>query len=93
MSFKNTLLYHLVLSLLVLEEQALSAVWPCEVHLVILFYSKLSVVLFPCCFDNSSMQFAFILNACKNDIFQMKKCDICLTFAQNIDCGYTQRRF
>ena len=91
MTFKNTLLYHLVLCLLILEEQALSVVWPCEVHLVILFYSKLSVVLFPCCYDNSSMQYAFILNACKN--FQMKKCDICLIFAQNIDCGYTLRQF
>ena len=29
-----------------------------------------------------------IFHGCKNGNFQMKKCDIFLIFAQNIDCGY-----
>ena len=28
-------------------------------------------------------------HGCIKDNFQMKKCDIFLIFAQNIDCGYT----
>ena len=30
-----------------------------------------------------------IFHGCKNDNFQMKKCDIFLIFGQNIDRGYT----
>ena len=29
-----------------------------------------------------------IFRGYKNENFQMKNCDIFLTFAQNIDCGY-----
>ena len=35
------------------------------------------------------MQYAAILKAVKNDIILMKKIDILLIFAQNIDYGYT----
>ena len=33
------------------------------------------------------MQYIAILHGCKNVNFQMKKYDIFLIFAQNIDCG------
>ena len=36
-----------------------------------------------------SVQYTAIFHGCKNDNFQMKSVDIFLTFAQNIDCGYT----
>ena len=35
------------------------------------------------------MQYTATFYGCKNDKFQMKKCDIFLIFAQNIDLGYT----
>ena len=35
------------------------------------------------------MSYTAIFRGCKNDYFPMKKCDIFLIFAQNIDCGYT----
>ena len=40
-------------------------------------------------YDNTPMQYTAIFHGCKIDNFQMKKCDIFLIFAQNIDCGYT----
>ena len=39
------------------------------------------------CYDNMSMQYAAILKGCENDNFQLKKFDIFLIFAKNIDCG------
>ena len=36
-----------------------------------------------------SMLYTAIYHDCKNDNFKMKKCDIFLIFAQNIDRGYT----
>ena len=36
-------------------------------------------------YENTPM----IFHCCKNENFHMKKCDIFLMFAQNIDCGYT----
>ena len=46
-------------------------------------------------YANTPMQYTAIFHGCKNDNFQMKKCDIFLIFAQIIDCGYTLelRRF
>ena len=38
---------------------------------------------------NMSMQYTAIFMAAKNDNFQMKKYNIFLIFAQNINCGYT----
>ena len=40
-------------------------------------------------YENTPMQYNVIFYSCKNDNFQMKKCDIFLIFAQNIDRGYT----
>ena len=40
-------------------------------------------------YANMSVQYTAIFHGYKNDYFQMKKCDIFLIFAQNIDCGYT----
>ena len=40
-------------------------------------------------YANMPEQYTAILHGCKNDNFQMKKCDIFLIFAQNIDRGYT----
>ena len=34
------------------------------------------------------MQYTVIFHSCKNGNFQMKNCDICFIFAQNIDRGY-----
>ena len=51
------------------------------------------------CGNNTSLhKHAYVifcnLSQLKNDNFQMKKCDIFLIFAQNIDRGYTlERRF
>ena len=39
-------------------------------------------------YDNTPMQYTAIFHGCKNLNFQMKKCDIFLFFAQNIDCRY-----
>ena len=39
-------------------------------------------------YANISVQFTAIFHGCKNGNFKMKKCDIFLTFAQNMDCGY-----
>ena len=44
-------------------------------------------------YDNTPMQYTVIFDSCKNDNFQMKNCDMFLIFAQNIDCGYSVRRF
>ena len=38
---------------------------------------------------NMSVQYTAIFHGCKNGNFQMKKCDIFLIFAQNIDREYT----
>ena len=35
-----------------------------------------------------NVQYIAIFHGCKNGNFQMKKCDIFLIFAQNIDRGY-----
>ena len=40
-------------------------------------------------YANTSMQYTAIFQGCKNVHFQMKKINIFLIFAQNIDCGYT----
>ena len=40
-------------------------------------------------YDNTPIQYIVIFQSCKNVYFQIKKCDIFLIFAQNIDCGYT----
>ena len=40
-------------------------------------------------YANMSVQYTAIFHGCKNGNFQMKKCDIFLIFAQNIDHGYT----
>ena len=40
-------------------------------------------------YDNTPVQYTAIFHGCENDNFQMKNCDICLIFAQNIDRGYT----
>ena len=42
-----------------------------------------------CHYANMSVQYIAIFHGCKNGNFQMKKCEIFLIFAQNIDCGYT----
>ena len=43
-------------------------------------------------YKNMPLQYTAIFQGCKNYNFQMKKCDIFLIFAQNIDCGYTLER-
>ena len=40
-------------------------------------------------YANTPMQYTAIYHDCKNFNFQMKKYNIFLIFAQNIDCGYT----
>ena len=40
-------------------------------------------------YANTPMQYTAIFHRCKNVNFQIKKCNIFLNFAQNIDCGYT----
>ena len=40
-------------------------------------------------YENMSVQYATISKSGKNDNFLMKKFDIFLIFAQNIDCEYT----
>ena len=40
-------------------------------------------------YTNTPMLYTAIFHGCKNVIFQMKKYNIFLIFAQNIDCGYT----
>ena len=42
-----------------------------------------------CHYENTPIKYTVIFHGCKNDYFQMKKCDIFLVFAQNIDRGYT----
>ena len=39
-------------------------------------------------YENTPMQYTVIFLGCKNDNFLMKKYNIFLIFAQNIDCGY-----
>ena len=39
-------------------------------------------------YANMSVQYTAIFHGCKNGNFQMRKCEIFLIFAQNIDCGY-----
>ena len=40
-------------------------------------------------YANMSVQYTVIFHGCKNDNFQIKKCNIFHIFAQNIYCGYT----
>ena len=40
-------------------------------------------------YENMPMQYLTIFHCCKNNDFQMKKVDIFLIFAQNVDRGYT----
>ena len=40
-------------------------------------------------YENTPVQYSALFHSRKNDNFQMKNCDIFLSFAQNIDCGYT----
>ena len=58
-------------------------------------YRILQFQLFPILLDfvishyaNMSVQYTVIFHGCKNDNFQMKKCNVFHIFAQNIDCGY-----
>ena len=37
--------------------------------------------------ENTPLQYTAIFQGCKNDNFYIKKCDIFLIFAQNMDCG------
>ena len=39
-------------------------------------------------YENTPMLYTVIFQGCKKDNFHMKKSDIFLIFAQNIDCGY-----
>ena len=39
-------------------------------------------------YENLPMQYTVIFSTVKNDILLLKFFDICLIFAQNIDCGY-----
>ena len=48
-----------------------------------------SLLYFTCHYANMPMQYTAIFHGCKNNIFQKKKCDFFLIFAQKIDCGYT----
>ena len=41
-------------------------------------------------YANMSVQYTAIFHSCTNCNFQMKKCDIFLIFAQNIDRGYPE---
>ena len=43
----------------------------------------------PLHYENLPMQYTEIFLALKTEHFQLKKFDIFLIFAQNIDCGYT----
>ena len=38
-------------------------------------------------YENMPMQYNAIFHGCKIDNFQMKKCNVFLIFAQNIECG------
>ena len=40
-------------------------------------------------YDNMPMQYTAIFHGCKNGNFQMRNGGIFLTFALNMDCGYT----
>ena len=40
-------------------------------------------------YEKTPIQYTVIFHGCKKDYFQMKKFDIFLIFAQNIDLGYT----
>ena len=40
-------------------------------------------------YENMLKQYLAIFHGCKNETFQMKNCDIFLSFAQNIDSGFT----
>ena len=44
-------------------------------------------------YENMPMQYKEIFKVVKNENFPLKNFDIFLIFAQNIDCGYTLRRF
>ena len=39
-------------------------------------------------YGNTPMQYTAIFRGCKTDNLMMKKSDIFLCFAENIDCGY-----
>ena len=45
--------------------------------------------IFEAHYANMSVQYTAIFHGYKNDYFQMKFFDFFLTFAHNIDCGYT----
>ena len=51
-------------------------------------YLHLMLAFGNCHYENTPIQYTVIFHGRKNDYFQMKKCDIFLIFAQNIDCGY-----
>ena len=44
----------------------------------------------PVHYANTPVQYTAIFHGCKNVNFQMKKYNIFLIFAQNIDCGYNE---
>ena len=43
-------------------------------------------------YENLPMQYTVFFSSVKNDNVLLKKFDIFLIFAQNIDCGYTLER-
>ena len=52
-------------------------------------YCHYFLTMLYCHYVNMSVQYTAIFHGCKNGNFHMKKCEIFLIFAQNIDCGYT----
>ena len=44
-------------------------------------------------YENTPIVYIAVFHGCKKGDFQMKNYDIFLIFAQNIDRGYTMRRF
>ena len=51
-------------------------------------YAGIVTRMFTIHYENTPMQYTVIFRSCKKENFQMKKYDIFLTFAQNIDRGY-----
>ena len=54
-------------------------------HLLLMSVSLLSSSFVCAHCENTPMQYTAIFHGCKNDTFQVTKCDIFLIFAQNID--------
>ena len=54
---------------------------------IIISFPRIAILFFHS--ENSPMQYTKIFSALKIENFQLKNFDIFLSFAQNIDCGYT----